>query len=250
MPEYDAFGRKTGESPLEQPSARAETAAAPVATTASAPSSSSSSSKVFPIMLAAAVVVALGAIGIAVLLLGATEETTRGGPVEMDVSPPTSQTVPASPEVPATTKPGGTAPAPETRQGSLLGPAMLSGAIRAMRVREFGRPVSLRVAADRVDAQLITAKGLLRTVQIRAGGKPRELNATQVGPVPSMPWSAVDPAAPRRLVKAATEREKRPAADVDYLVLLSLDKPTWGLFFKGGTHYQGDAAGRRLRRVN
>ena len=239
MAEYDAFGRKTGENPLEQQPAPAEPVAAPAPATP-APRAT----KAFPVALAAAVVVVIASIGLAISFLAGSSEDGAGGPVTVEGGPVTvEEAPPAAPGEPP-------APDPVVDRGSLFDRPLLARAVKALRVAELGRPISLRVAAERIDAQLITSKGLLRTVQIGLDGEPRELNATQAGPVPSMPWSAVDPAAPHRLIRAATEREKRSAADVDYLVLIGLDKPTWGLFFKGGTHYQGNAAGKLTRRVS
>ena len=235
MAEYDAFGRKVGDDPVEQAGATAEPAPAP----ASAPATPSApQSRTFPVMVAVAAVVVMASIGIAFSMLVAGTEEGVIEPVAVEDAPPAP--------------PPGEAPQGETavEPGSLLDRPLLARAVKAMRVAELGRPVSLRVSAERIDAQLVTSKGLLRTVQVGVAGVPRELNATQGGRMPSMPWSAVDPAAPQRMVKTATEREKRSAADVDYLVLLDLGKPTWGLFFKGGTHYQGNAAGRKLRRVS
>jgi hypothetical protein len=229
MAEYDAFGRKKGEDPLHQPSST------PVPLEPATPSSPSA--KGLSIALAAAVVVVLAAAGIALALLSGG--TTEGGliePVAVEDAPPAPPA--EAPE---------TAPAEE---GSLLTPELLARAVKAMQVAELGRPVSFRLAADRINAQLVTASGRLRNVQVGPAGVPKELSASEGGNVPSMPWSAVDPAAPQRIGRAAAEREKRSAGDVDYLVLLDLGEPTWGLFFKGGTHYQADATGKKLRRVS
>ena len=242
MAEYDAFGRKKGDDPLEQLGSTPAPAPDPAAAPVSAPPPARRSSKAFPVAIAVALVVVMASIGAAVSLLASSTEEGVLEPVPVKEL----ETLPGQ-------APGTAAGSEEPRgldEGSLLTRPVLERAVKAMRVAELGRPVSFRVAAGRVDAQLVTSKGRLRSVQVGPAGVPREISVSEAGNVPSMPWSAVDPHAPQRLVRAAAEREKRSAHDVDYLVLLDLGEPTWGLFFKGGTHYQGDAAGRITRRVS
>lgn len=230
MAEYDAFGRRVGESPPEQ--VEAPPAPAP---------SAQSNSRTFVVIVAAAVLVAAAAIAIAASMLVVTDNGTGG---TASVASP----VATGPQRGSETAPAATAQGLEP--GSLLTEAALARAVRALRVTEYGRPLNLRVQADRIDARLVTRKGVMRSVEVGPDGVPHEQHAWQGGALPAMPWSAVDPAAPERLIRAVAEREGRSATDVNYLVLMSLPDPTWGLFFGDGMHYQGDAAGKILRRVS
>ena len=239
MAEYDAFGRRKGEDPLEQLSSGAPPPAqAPAVSTP--PPAMPARPKGLGVAVAIALVVVVASIGAAVSLLAGSAEEGILEPVAVEEGP----------MAPGTSQPAEPAAARGLDEGSLLTRPVLARAIRAMRVAELGRPANFRVAADRIDARLVTANGGHRHVQAGPAGVPRELSFSKGGRVPAMPWSAVDPGAPQRLVRAATEREKRSAHDVDYLTLLDLGKPTWGLFFEDGTHYQGDAAGRIIRRVS
>ena len=238
MAEYDAFGRKKGDDPLEQLSST------PPPAGPAPPPVMPARRKGFAVAVAIALVVVLASVGIAISLLAGSVE---GGlePVAVEDAPDAPQT-----SLPEAVPPATDAPARAgLEEGSLLTRAALAPAVEALRSADLGRPLSLRVAADRIDASLIDGEGDLRIVQVRPGGAPRVLSTVDAGPSPSIPWSAVDPAAPERLVRAAAEREERSAGDVDYLVLMPLKEPTWGLFFKGGTHYQGDATGSLTRRV-
>lgn len=244
MADYDAFGRKVGDDPLEQTGTGASAVpAAPPDAPARPPS------RRFPVVIAAALVVGLASIGVAISMLAVTGEDSVTQTTAAGEAPPVLQ---AEAEGTAETPPGAVSSpaAAERASGSLLTRPVLQRAITALRSSELGRPMSLRVAESRVDAALIDARGKLSVVQVGPDGEPRVITTTSAGQRAGIPWSAVDPGAPQKLVRAAAEREKRTAADVDYLVLMPLAEPTWGLFFKDGTHYQGDTAGKITRRVS
>jgi hypothetical protein len=145
------------------------------------------------------------------------------------------------------TLPQDVAEAPASRQ-SMLGPAGLRPALA--RARQEGKLRTLRVAVDRVDAQLVDAKGRLVVLDIPASGDTHRVVATAAPPGDPIPWSAVDPKVPMRIARAAARDAHRTVGRVDYLVLLGLsDGPEWELFFKDGVHYSAGVRGRHLRRV-
>ena len=252
--EYDAFGRKQGENPLEQlGSGGSVPPSEPAVPHVSAPLPAKPSRAV-PLGVAALAVVLLAAMG-AVGLLVASSPQSEG--VTSSAGVPAQEPEPPAPgareprkkkkQTPAAAKPAaGLAP------GSLLRKEELGSALKTLRAAELGTPVTFRVAADRIDVQVKTRDGRLRNVQVRSDGELRDISTSPpgFGQVPTFAWRAIDPAGPQRLVRAAAERIGRSAADVDYLVLMSLPNPTWGLFFKGGTHFQGDAAGKLIRRIS
>jgi hypothetical protein len=103
-----------------------------------------------------------------------------------------------------------------------------------------GRLVSLRVAAERIDAQVI-AGGKRHIVQVRADGSKTDVS------VPAAPKEAtlhVNSQAPMRIARTAARRSRLAVAKVDYLVL---GGDGWLLFFKGGEpHYRASASGRNV----
>lgn len=129
--------------------------------------------------------------------------------------------------------------------GSLIRRGALAAALDAVSAERLGEPVVVRVAADRLDLQLRSRDGRLISVQVRPGPEVNVLSRSDPGfGSGAGVGGAIDPAAPERLVRAATRRSGKSAAQVDYLVLMHLGTPTWGLFFKDGTHYRGSASGR------
>jgi hypothetical protein len=141
-----------------------------------------------------------------------------------------------------------TAPPPAPR--SLIRPAAFSDALAKLRGR--GRLRLLRVAADRIDAQLVTRSGGLRNVQVTADGAVHDFGTGGgAGGLTTVPYTQVDTRAPARMVAAAARRSGRKASRVDYLVLLALSGgPSWNLYFKpDGLHFAGDRHGNNLRRL-
>jgi hypothetical protein len=145
-------------------------------------------------------------------------------------------------EQPTTT--GGTKTKP-ARPASLLRAGALAGALRRLQGR--GRLRLLRVAPDRVDAQLVTGSGALRNVQVTDAGELRDFGAAGAGAggLPTIPFAQVDARAPARMVRAAAARSGRSPSRVDYLVLLMLpDGQSWNLYFKpDGLHFAADRHG-------
>jgi hypothetical protein len=88
---------------------------------------------------------------------------------------------------------------------------------------------------------------------VTADGAVRDFGAagSGLGGLPTIPFSQVDPAAPERIVRAASRRAGRKPSRVDYLVLLMLTNgQSWNVYFKpDGLHFSADRHGTGLRRL-
>ena len=152
------------------------------------------------------------------------------------------------PTAPTPAQPTGAAPPPAR---SLIDATAMAGALR--KLRGHGRLRPLRVAPERIDAQLVTRTGALRNMQVTADGAVRDFGAagSGAGGLPTIPFSQVDAAAPERIVRAAARRAGRGLSRVDYLVLLMLSNgQSWNVYFKpDGLHFSADRHGTGLRRL-
>lgn len=138
-------------------------------------------------------------------------------------------------------------PAVGLQRGSMIRRGPLSGALNRLRERRLGRITNLRVAADRLNVQLLTGDGRLRSVIVQPGPKIEELSLSGrgFGYVSTVAYGDIDPGAPQRFTREAGRRRGSSPARVDYLVLLSSGGEVgWSLFFKDGTRLGADAAGR------
>jgi hypothetical protein len=180
--------------------------------------------------IAAAVIVGIGS--------NENSSSSSGLSVGSSIELPTAATTPQS----------GNA-APPAR--SLIDRTAVAGALR--KLRGHGRLRLLRVAPDRINAQLITPAGALRNMQVTADGGLQDLGAagSGLGGLPTISFSQVDPAAPARIVRTAARRAGRRPARVDYLVLLMLSNgQSWNVYFKpDGLHFSADRHGTGLRRL-
>jgi pyruvate/2-oxoglutarate dehydrogenase complex dihydrolipoamide acyltransferase (E2) component len=261
--EYDAFGRKIGEDPLEglgwkaggaaappaeaaghAAPARAAEAAAPAAPEAAAPAAEPAAPPaarpVFvrrrprgrrPARGLARVLLVAGAAGALALYAGDASQEIR-------------DSMPAAPEATLRARP----PA-GLQDGSLIRRASFGTAVARLRSAGLGRLTLLRVAPARIDARLLTRGGRLRNVQLRHDGELRDFGASAggFGFVDTIPFSRVDLAAPERLARAASRRLGVLPARVDYLVLTTAG---WSVVFEGGRQFAADRAGRHLRRIS
>jgi hypothetical protein len=132
-------------------------------------------------------------------------------------------------------------PAPTGLQPrSLIRRANLAAALEVLRESGDGRPVALRVAADRVDATLAGPAGI-RQVQVTPDYHLRTIATAEPAALPpTTPYGRIDPAAPERLVRSA----RAPAGRVDYVLLVTGRPLTWRAYFRDGTNVAGDARGR------
>lgn len=134
-------------------------------------------------------------------------------------------------------------------QASLLRRGNLAPALR--RLRRMTK--SARVTLIRIDAQSIYVTvpvGGERTRVARAtwDGEGDVLSTSSAGSGGTgFAWSRIDPAAPQRIVRAAT-RGRTPRA-LDYLVLTSTAPLRWSAFLKGGGTFSAAPDGSAVSRI-
>jgi hypothetical protein len=165
------------------------------------------------------------------------------------VSPPPAGR-PSTPPPPPSAHP----PAPSGLNAtSLLTRGNLAPALRRLATSGLGRLRLLSIRPERIDAQLLTRGGRLRSVQLLPDGKLSDFGTggPGFGYLDTTAFARVRPAAPARLVRGAAERLHRPTSAVDYVVLLKLGSAlTWSVFMRDGKHFVADASGRITRRVS
>jgi hypothetical protein len=257
MSDVDPFGRKPGEDSLKEmgwsvPSSSSAPTSTPVATGSPAPASTPPATppaRPAPfrprrsgfgwLVLLLRFVVPVGilvAIGLGIASGVKTAKHTISIP---------RFTVPNL-TVPQIVTPKATTATPPTGlgRGSLLRPAAMRGAVA--RLNQLGRLNDLRVAPDRINAQIVHGS-TLRITQLSSDGTLTRNDV--VGPGASLstfPWSHVNALAPTRMVRGTG---RRPST-VDYLVLLEFaGRPSWNLYFKDGTHYMAGSDGRHPQRI-
>lgn len=153
--------------------------------------------------------------------------------------------VPKGAEEPDATPPVG------LQRRSLLRRERLVPALHRLEARSGGGRVRLlRIASDRIDAQVITAKGRLRNIQHRFTGSTAVLSDTSspgLSTRATFAWSEVDANAPRRI----TERTTRGTSsrELSYLVLLHTGDLRWSAFLADGTGFTAGADGSGVRRI-
>jgi hypothetical protein len=233
MGQRDAFGREIGEPPLPPVP---QDAPAPKAAPAPARVRSIGSSSRNAASLAVTLLIVAGIAGLVVVGVGANTERGSGG---------SSLALPAT----ATPKTSATPATPARPKLSLISRGAMVYALARLRGR--GRLRLLRVARDRIDAQLVTRAGALRNVQVTAQAT-HDFGAagSGAGALPTIPFAQVDPAAPGRILRAAARRAGRRASRVDHLVLLMLsDGQSWNVYFKpDGLHFMAGRHGEGLRK--
>lgn len=119
----------------------------------------------------------------------------------------------------------------------------------------LGRMRTMAIRPERIDAQLLTKGGSLRSVQIRSGDpQVRDFGTGGSGfsHLETIPFARIDRAAPARLARSAAGRARRPVSQVDYVVLQSFAGATvWNAYLKGGRGiFQADSRGRITRRIS
>ena len=263
MPEYDALGREVGEDTLaglrgeRDDAASATPAPQPAQAQAQAPTRPGPArpparptfpgrrSGMGPLRFIPLVIVAVVVAGV----IASASHTVRSV-TQITVPDFHVPTVPHIP-VPHTPVPG---PAPTGLTGdSMLRPANLRHALAQLRAGRGARLRFLRVAPDRVDAQVSSSGGRLELLQVT----PDSQVATRVsvsggGPsaADTIPVRAVDPAAPARLIRTAARRAHVRPGEVEYAVLLSLNGDArWSALLGAGGQWLGDRRGRVLQKV-
>jgi len=127
---------------------------------------------------------------------------------------------------------------------SLVRQDNFAAALKTLADSGRGRPTSLRIAPDRIDAQLLEGN-TLHIVQITPDGELREFGSSQGSGRP-IAFKAIDPSAPERLVRRGATR-KSPPRSINYLVISAGPPQTVGAYFKSGRIVIGDVHGRPQR---
>ena len=131
---------------------------------------------------------------------------------------------------------------------SLVRRENLAAVLRTLSASEQGRLRSLRVAPERIDAQLLTSEGRIRHIQVKPGGEPERFGPDS-GPgfdgLGTIPFSRLDPGAPTRLARRGAEEVGVPIADLQYAVPQTIGEDVrWVVYFTRGRYVIGDAKGR------
>jgi hypothetical protein len=248
VPEYDAFGREIGEDPLaafrtpaatpvppgREPApveaARAQPEPAPVAQPEPAPPPRPQFVRprrrrrrggVASLLVLGAIVAGIG--------LAANAAVEKGGDIIQSVTPERSGPPPTG-----------------VRADSLIREDNFAAALKTLQGADLGRPLSLRVAPDRIDATLLKGD-TLHIVRVTPAGDLQEFGRSQAATRAAVAYRAIDPAAPERLTRAGATR-KQPARSIDYVLLTPGPPVTWGAYYKRGRIVVGDRHGR-LQRV-
>ena len=149
--------------------------------------------------------------------------------------------------------PGATGAEPRGLSGrSLLARRNLQPALRRLATSGLGRLKSIAIRPERIDAQLLTRGGRLRSVQLRYDGELRKLSLSGAGfsQLRTIAFSKLDPAAPSRLARSAAGRLKLPVGQVGYAVPIVIgSEVSWSVFMRDGRSFLGDARGRVTRRI-
>ena len=242
MPDYDAFGRELDEDPLAKlreatvepvPAAPAEPVVAPAEPEFEPPVPAPPQFVRPPRRrhrgLAALVVLiaVVGALGLAANAVVTTVEDGINGVID---TPDAVEVAPTG-----------------LQDASLIRRANFADALATLRESGLGRPLTLRVAPDRIDAALVGDGGRMHQVQVDFRGELSELSSSAAPDRPTIAFRRIDPAAPERLVRAGAERAGVRARRIDYLVLTGGTPLSWGAYFKGGKIVLGNARGRPQR---
>ena len=136
--------------------------------------------------------------------------------------------------------------------GSLVRQDNFTAALTQIRTKGGGRLTHLRVAPERIDAQLLTGAGRLRSVQVKPGGKLERFgpdSGAGFDQSTTIPFARLNPAAPQRLARAGAERIGVPVATLQYLVPTKFNgRLMWAAYFTRGRYVLGDASGRFQRK--
>ena len=127
----------------------------------------------------------------------------------------------------------------------------LAPALRKLEQRSGrGRVRLLRIAPDRIDAQVITADNRLRNLQHRWTGETQMLSDTSApgsSALPTFGFSDINASAPRRVATRALEGKS--SRELSYLVLNDAAGLRWAAFLSSGTGFTARADGRGVKRI-
>jgi hypothetical protein len=200
-------------------------------------------------VLFAVLVVVLAVVG----LFAAGSDSDESPAVQVEQS---EQAAPESPSSNTPPPPPASRPAATPRglnASSLLTRRKLAPALRRLGTSGLGRLYSLSIRPARIDVQLLTRDGRLRSVQVRSDGRLDASGASGpgFGHLETTAFARVQAGAPERLARGAAERLHRPASQVDYVVLTRFGAElSWSVFMRDGKHFLADARGRITRRIS
>ena len=132
------------------------------------------------------------------------------------------------------------------QRDSLIQENNFGPALRTLSEAGLGKPTSIRVAPDRIDATLVKGRKE-HHVQITPDGAFRELVTTDVvGTDRTVAYANIDSGAPERLTRAGATN-KQPARSINYVLLMPGPPQTWGAYYKRGRTVIGDRNGHPQR---
>jgi hypothetical protein len=253
MPEHDAFGREIGQDTLaglggggsSQPSAvPASSETAPTLEAAASVVRVRRRSGVGCLVgLVVLIVLVAGPIVALVSFAGSAEDTFDDVTGVFDSAPD------AEPDAPAAS---GQAKPPSGLSGaSLVSRAGFGKALARIEGARMGRIGFLRLAPERLDAQLVKGSRQ-RSAQLDFEGQLTRGPAARGGAsVDTVAFASIDRSAPARLVRRSAARFPVREKGIDYLVLMPYagEGHRWIAYFKNGIYVQGDRNGRVVRRI-
>jgi hypothetical protein len=127
---------------------------------------------------------------------------------------------------------------------SLIRENNFASAMQTLADSGLGRPTMLRIAPERIDAQLLDGN-TMHIVQVTPDGELREFGTSQ-GTGEAMAYKAIDTSAPERLVRRGSTA-KSPPRNINYLVMSPGPPLFLGAYFKSGRIVIGDAHGKPQR---
>jgi hypothetical protein len=107
---------------------------------------------------------------------------------------------------------------------SMIRAANLSAALERMRGSGLGRPLTLRVTPNRVDARLVARNGRQSLVRVTAQQELRTVG-TRPGGGAGIPYARIDVTAPERLAREADAERRR-------IRFLRLDRSGWRAVYR------------------
>ena len=158
----------------------------------------------------------------------------------------------AAPEPVVPEPPGGPVKMPSGLGGdSLVAPGNFATALGRLKKAGMGRIEFIRLAPDRLDAQMIK-RSRERSAQVDFQGELTRGTTTQSAKLETIAFSAIDRAAPARLVRGSVARFHVREKGINYLVLSAapFGGHRWIAYFKNGTYVEGDRHGRVVRRIS
>jgi hypothetical protein len=137
---------------------------------------------------------------------------------------------------------------------SMLTRRNFARAMARLRTSGLGRMRTMSVRPERIDAQLLTKGGSLRSVQIRYDDP--EIDDFGAGSpgfshLDTIPFARINTRAPARLARGAAGRAQKPVSQIDYVTLNGIQGTVaWGAYLKGGKIFLANSRGRITRRIS